>query len=146
RISADDPRMTYNGENRLTEAEYQILIGDITGEGSVDLADAVSALQVAAGMTPSGVTADGDIDDDGRIGIEEAIYALLVVAEMRMPAESSRKLVMAYDALSPYPFEFFVSFTVVPFSDHSNFDGIGFQAVNDAIFPDIHPSVFGTSD
>ena len=97
RISVDDPLMTYNGENRLTEAEYQVVTGDLTSEGAVDLTDAVSALQVAAGMTPSGVTTDGDINADGQIGIEEAVYALQVTAGMRMPAESSRKLVMAYD-------------------------------------------------
>ena len=69
----------------------------MNGDKSVNLADAVTSLQVAAGMTPPGVTAIGNISSDGKIGIEEAVYALQTAAGIREPAESSRKTAFAYD-------------------------------------------------
>ena len=52
------------------------LIAHEGGEGPVDLGDVISALQVAAGMHPAGITADVDINGDQKIGIEEAIHLL----------------------------------------------------------------------
>jgi len=97
KLSADGPVMSYDGENRLSSVEYEGFLGDVNGDKAVNLADAVTSLQVAAGMTPPGVTAVGDVSADGRIGIEEAVYSLQSAAGIREPAESSRKLVMAYD-------------------------------------------------
>ena len=97
KISADGMTMSYDGENRLSSAEYEGLSGDVNGDKSVNLTDAVTSLQVAAGMTPPGVTAVGDVSSDGKIGIEEAVYALQTAAGIRLPVESSRKLVMTYD-------------------------------------------------
>ena len=97
KISADGPVMSYDGENRLSTVEYEGLLGDVNGDKSVNLADAVTSLQVAAGMTPPGVTAAGDVSADGKIGIEEAVFALQVSAGLRAAATAARKTVFAYD-------------------------------------------------
>ncbi len=58
--------------------------GDVNLDGSLDLKDAVSALQLILGGTPSvPVNDSGDVNGDGKIGPEEAIYVLQVVAKMR---------------------------------------------------------------
>ncbi len=58
--------------------------GNIDGIGSVDLADAILALKIAAGMDLDGVTVSlsGDVNDNDRIGVEEAVFVLREVAEM----------------------------------------------------------------
>lgn len=51
--------------------------GDIDHSNSVDLADAVIALQIASGNVPGEpVFADADVNNDNRIGTEEACFAL----------------------------------------------------------------------
>lgn len=50
--------------------------GDINGDGTVDPADVILALQVASGMEPAGITLVGDANDDSIIGMAEAIVAL----------------------------------------------------------------------
>lgn len=52
--------------------------GNVDGQNGVDLRDAVIALQVSAGMSPSNVDTAGDVGSsmDGLIGIEEAIFVL----------------------------------------------------------------------
>ena len=58
--------------------------GDINGDGLVDLADAVVALQVATGVTPAaGVHVEAELTGDGKIGIEEVIYLLQDAAGLR---------------------------------------------------------------
>ena len=58
-----------------------ISLGDVNGDGRIDLADAILALQVLAGLNPDGIhlSADGD----GRIGLAEAIYILQDMAGLR---------------------------------------------------------------
>lgn len=63
--------------------------GNINGDGRVDLADAIIALQVIAGMDVSGLivanyaTSGADVNGDGRIGMEEIIYILQYTAQLR---------------------------------------------------------------
>jgi len=58
--------------------------GDVTGDGYVDLQDAILALQVAAGSNASlQVILSGDVNANGKIGIEEAVYVLQEVAHVR---------------------------------------------------------------
>ncbi len=55
--------------------------GDCNGDGNVDLADAILALQVLAGIRPSStVYKEWDVNGDGRIGMAEAIYVLQYLA------------------------------------------------------------------
>ncbi|RLC01267.1 MAG: hypothetical protein DRI57_31325 [Deltaproteobacteria bacterium] len=49
--------------------------GDIDGSGgAIDLKDAILALKVCAGLSPSGIRKEADINNDTRIGVEEAVY------------------------------------------------------------------------
>jgi len=70
-----------------------LLKGDINGDVKVDLADAILALQVMAGMTPSGVgvrdnypLSGTDVNGDARIGQHELIYLLQYLAGLRTGA------------------------------------------------------------
>jgi len=55
--------------------------GDIDGNGSVELRDAILALQVVSGLASPDVVPAADVNDDGRIGLAEAIYILRSVGE-----------------------------------------------------------------
>lgn len=58
--------------------------GDLNSDGSVDLADAIIALQVLSRMTPvQTVNKAADVDGDGKIGMADVIYILQKVAEVR---------------------------------------------------------------
>ncbi|MCP4348499.1 MAG: hypothetical protein GY795_23695 [Desulfobacterales bacterium] len=51
-------------------------IGDVDGNKKTDMADAILALQVAAGLNSGNIDMSADINSDGKIGIEEAVYVL----------------------------------------------------------------------
>ena len=56
---------------------YVLVPGDVSGSSGVELSDALMALQVMAGKTPSApVHISGDVNADGKIGMEEALYVL----------------------------------------------------------------------
>lgn len=59
--------------------------GDVSGDGAVNLTDAILSLQAIAGNLPAGakVYMDADVDDDNRIGMPEAIYILQEVSGLR---------------------------------------------------------------
>jgi hypothetical protein len=62
--------------------------GDINGDGTVGLDDAILALQASADTNPSGVvspdeSSDSDVNNDGKIGLEEVIYILQDVSGLR---------------------------------------------------------------
>jgi hypothetical protein len=62
--------------------------GDINGDGRTDLADAMLALQIMAGLNPDGIDPDyassgADVNGDGKVGWEELVYILQVVLEER---------------------------------------------------------------
>jgi hypothetical protein len=74
------------GTNGGTTADCSAnkLKGDIDGNGFVTLADAILALQVMSGITPSQPTnLYADVNGDGRIGMAEVIYVLQKAAEAR---------------------------------------------------------------
>jgi hypothetical protein len=60
-----------------------ILKGDLNVDGSVNLGDAILALQVLAGMNQSNVDHRADVDGDGDIGLAEVVYILQHVAGFR---------------------------------------------------------------
>jgi hypothetical protein len=59
--------------------------GDINGDTSVTIADAILALQVLSATVPAGtaVSAAADANGDGRIGLAEAVWILQVTAGLR---------------------------------------------------------------
>jgi hypothetical protein len=58
--------------------------GDLNGDGSVDVADAILVLQLMSDMKPSGIAGvDADVNGDGKIGLQEVIYILQKAAGLR---------------------------------------------------------------
>ena len=62
--------------------------GDLDGNGVVDLADEILALQAIAGMKPAGIlanyaTSGVDVNSDGKIGMEEAVFIVQKLAGIR---------------------------------------------------------------
>jgi len=59
--------------------------GDVEGDKTIDLADAILALQVLSGVDTSNqsITTDADIDGDDRIGLEEVSYIMQKVSDVR---------------------------------------------------------------
>ena len=57
--------------------------GNVNGDSSVDLADAILALQFMAKMHQTYVHGNADANGDGVIGMQEAIYILQSVSGLR---------------------------------------------------------------
>jgi len=57
--------------------------GDVNGLGSVELTDAIAALQVLAGLSPPNVKVGADVNGNNKIGLEEVIFILQKVAGLR---------------------------------------------------------------
>ena len=75
-----------NPANWATEGLFVILVqkGDINNDATIDLQDAIIALQIAAGIDPSqNVYKTADVNGDEIIGIEEVIYIFEKVAGVR---------------------------------------------------------------
>lgn len=51
----------------------RVQAGDVNGDGRIDTADVIRALQVASGRQPADVDPESDVNGDGRIGVAEAI-------------------------------------------------------------------------
>jgi len=72
------------GGNMHALAIKVIAAGDMNGDGSVNLIDAITALRIASRMdvaAPPHMPAD--VDGDGKIGLAEVIYILQMMAELR---------------------------------------------------------------
>ena len=72
-IAVDD----YRGTGGIIYLALTSQFGDINGDETLGLTDAVLGLQLLSGQTPSEpVSSAADINDDGDIGLAEAIYTL----------------------------------------------------------------------
>jgi hypothetical protein len=61
-----------------------VSLGDINGDGRIDMIDAIMALQIISGITPKNtVYKEADVNGDGKIGMQEVIYIIQKVAEIR---------------------------------------------------------------
>ena len=66
----------------LTEIRIPIR-GDVTGDGAVDLADAILGLQTLAGTPQRYVHANADLNNDGCVGLAEVIEILRKLSGLR---------------------------------------------------------------
>ncbi len=62
---------------------FTCIPGDADGSGTVDLADAIMALRIVAGIAVNNVSLCADVNGDGKIGMEEVVYILQKVAGLR---------------------------------------------------------------
>lgn len=77
--SNDNAAATNNTFTTATE-----LFGDVNGDGDIDLADVIMALQALVGMSPSeSIYSGADVNGDGRIGLEEVIYCMQILSGSR---------------------------------------------------------------
>ncbi|MCK4822392.1 C10 family peptidase [bacterium] len=67
----------------LTDA---ICMGDVDGNMQLDLTDAITAMQVLCGITPSALVfcGEADVNNDCRIGLAEVVYILQYLAGLRL--------------------------------------------------------------
>lgn len=73
----------YDANGNLLEKKIMAaLAGDVNGDGSITLADALDALKVQAGMNVS-ANSLSDVDNDQKIGLPEAEYVLQKTAGLR---------------------------------------------------------------
>lgn len=56
-------------------------VGDVNGDGDVDLEDVITALQIITGQQPSLIAKEADTDGDGKIGLSEALHILRKLGE-----------------------------------------------------------------
>ncbi|MFH2120776.1 MAG: 6-bladed beta-propeller [Pseudomonadota bacterium] len=72
--------------NHTVNVTFKLAVahGDVNNDGSVDLADAIMALQVTARIPPA-ITPhlENDVNGDGKIGLPEVIYILQKIAGTR---------------------------------------------------------------
>lgn len=69
----------------VTIIQPEILAGDVDISGTVDLNDAILAIQVCAGITPAAtIYKEADVNGDGKIGLAEVCYILQRIAELRL--------------------------------------------------------------
>jgi hypothetical protein len=74
----ENPDTIFTGEESVP--------GDVDNNDDVNIADAIAALQIVAGLQPNvTINRDADVDGDTMIGLPEAIYSLQVAAEARNP-------------------------------------------------------------
>ena len=74
---------TINAGNRLQGFDFQLNFdesGDINGDRTVGLSDAILAMKVVIGLNSSEINLNADVNGDGKIGIEEVIYILQEVS------------------------------------------------------------------
>ncbi len=90
---------TYGADATFTTQTVTIVTGNIDAspDGLVNLADAVTALRICAGISTPGVLLAAEVNGDGRIGLAEAVFALQTAAELRNGSSSGGDLVQPAD-------------------------------------------------
>jgi hypothetical protein len=79
---------TLTAHNGATTVPVVPVIGDVDGDGEIKLLDALLALQVSIGLTPTqAVNNSSDVNSDGKIGLAEAVYVLQDVSGISAASE-----------------------------------------------------------
>ncbi len=74
----------------VKQAFYTDVKGDVNGDGDLNLADTIFALQISANIDPAGnVHYEADVNSNDKIGIEEAIFSLEHLARILRPAPTA---------------------------------------------------------
>ncbi len=58
------------------------IVGDVNGDGIIDLEDVITALQVITGQSMDAARKQADVDGDGVIGLSESIMILRTLSGM----------------------------------------------------------------
>jgi photosystem II stability/assembly factor-like uncharacterized protein len=75
---------TYTTTTKTVTIAVQPARGDVNADGSVNIADAIIALQILSAKQPAPATHTGaDVNSDGNIGLQEAIYVLQTISVLR---------------------------------------------------------------
>lgn len=67
---------SFNLDSGFWHTLLHTMIGDVNGDGDIDLEDVITALQVTTGQSPATIMKQADMDGDGKIGLIEAIAIL----------------------------------------------------------------------
>ncbi len=80
-----ETKMLTNGGTVLFKSfEASKDLGDVNGDGIVNLADAILVMRVTAGFNDVTVNLNADVNGDGKIGAEEVIYILKNIVGRKM--------------------------------------------------------------
>jgi hypothetical protein len=60
---------------------FLAIIGDVNGDGDVDLEDVITALHITTGQSPALIIKEADADGDGKIGLSETLHILRKLSE-----------------------------------------------------------------
>lgn len=87
----NDAGTAYGEEITFTiTAPPAIIAGDVNGNGTVELEDAIIVLRILSGISiTQPIKLEADVNRDGRIGIEELAYILQHLAELRAVVSST---------------------------------------------------------
>ena len=74
------------------------MCGDLTGDGEVDVADVITALQISVDLvTPTETQSQlGDLNRDGVVDIADVITALQIVAQLATVEQCGTALVVQH--------------------------------------------------
>lgn len=67
---------SFNLDSGFWNTLLHTMVGDVNGDGDIDLEDVITALQVTTGQSPATIMQQADMDGDGKIGIVEALMLL----------------------------------------------------------------------
>jgi C1A family cysteine protease len=83
-LTVTDDEGLHATDHVIIQVSDKVIPGDINSSQTVDLADAIMALQLCSGMTPSStVDLRADVSGDGKIGLEEGVYILQKCVDLR---------------------------------------------------------------
>jgi len=93
--------LAIGAEERMPVARASM--GNVDGDGDVDLADAILALQAVVDLDVLGIAISADVNQDDAVGLAEAIYAMKSVAARQPPSE---RYFVTVSARQPKPYQY----------------------------------------
>lgn len=85
KIGTSTVTVTVSDGNQTGQDTFSLTVlgqdGDITGDGTINLEDVITALKILAGKAPDSISITGDVNHDGKIGMEEVLFDLHYIKE-----------------------------------------------------------------